>query len=683
MSYTVPSMDAFKTTYHYKTNRSAKERHNLTRKDRTYVPKRTQVRGRRYVDLQKRARATQPTAGWVKARDALMERDEASRVSMAAEAVSLNFSSFANFSRPERCRPPKISSWDQPGYPLLASRSIMPEFSRFLGSWRASPSRLRPSSTGDAVFSTYSHQQKHLLPSRLDYKVRLADAADFRKAAAALEKPSPFEISFRPSMSLPRNFYTQLTSVNIETLCEPKTESEDESYPMSKLWLPLLHETHSESWESTIHSKANNPENNFDTRYGHIHSNEHLPPDHVMYAYSDSAQSKPDQNVEDPVEYIWGTGWYSKRWPTSHSALSSDSDERSSITGYAFNIPRWERRMYYLLETFSRQAERQKMPPPKEARPVPIDYLELDPWVPFPCRRLLLQPQPRQREPSFNPISTQHDSRDLPEGYREVNSWPVNSIGHTSISTWKASAGRSKGWTVCAYLQHIAKGYKENVRPYGAAVHQLQCQMIRRTQTRSLRCFDTRSNSEQKFTASHLPRTRKKELHRKAYDDYSQLEASEASDTENLTREYSQTTLDDLTEPPKRILRLKIHNGMTQHDVSHGVIFEEGQNLDFQYSLGAFLQFDNHSDVYLAHDNRNRTTILHAHIFLSEELPGNWNTFVKRKMKRMRNNSSFVKEFKLARRPVIIQEVAKFGGAAPFKIKSMDAEFPPLLVSGK
>jgi hypothetical protein len=139
--------------------------------------------------------------------------------------------------------------------------------------------------------------------------------------------------------------------------------------------------------------------------------------------------------------------------------------------------------------------------------------------------------------------------------------------------------------------------------------------------------------------------------------------------------------IDDFEKPPERLLRLVIHNNMTDIDIRHDKLLNEGQLLDSRFTVAQFLRSDSHADVYLVHDVHGNTCVLHAHVFISGGLPGNWGSFAKRKMMRMRKNC--VAEFKFSSRTVIVMETERPIPHTSLAFIWEDEDFPPLPTRSK
>ena len=96
----------------------------------------------------------------------------------------------------------------------------------------------------------------------------------------------------------------------------------------------------------------------------------------------------------------------------------------------------------------------------------------------------------------------------------------------------------------------------------------------------------------------------------------------------------------------------------------------------------SLLHNESHADVYLVQDPNNLSKCYHAHAFLSDGLSGNWPTFVRRKMNRLRRSNGFYAEtVQLGRKIIIMKADSKADEV--FQIKSMEGEFPPLPGTGE
>jgi hypothetical protein len=91
---------------------------------------------------------------------------------------------------------------------------------------------------------------------------------------------------------------------------------------------------------------------------------------------------------------------------------------------------------------------------------------------------------------------------------------------------------------------------------------------------------------------------------------------------------------------------------------------------------------ESHADVYLVQDPNNLSKCYHAHAFLSGGLSGNWPTFLRRKMDRLRRSNGFYAEtVQLGRKIIVMKADSKADKV--FQIKSMEREFPPLPGTGE
>jgi hypothetical protein len=93
------------------------------------------------------------------------------------------------------------------------------------------------------------------------------------------------------------------------------------------------------------------------------------------------------------------------------------------------------------------------------------------------------------------------------------------------------------------------------------------------------------------------------------------------------------------------------------------------------------LRNESHADVYLVQNPNEPSRFYHAHAFLTD-LSGNWSTFSKRKMDRLRKNQGFCAETVQDGRKVMVMDIG-LEANKEFCLKNMHREFPPLPATGK
>jgi hypothetical protein len=96
------------------------------------------------------------------------------------------------------------------------------------------------------------------------------------------------------------------------------------------------------------------------------------------------------------------------------------------------------------------------------------------------------------------------------------------------------------------------------------------------------------------------------------------------------------------------------------------------------------LRNESHADVYLVQDLHDLSKFYHVHAFLNQNhgLTGNWHTFSKRKMDRLRKSNGFHAETVQHGRKIVVMK-ADSKDDTNLRIKNMQREFPPLPNTGK
>ncbi|KAN0116813.1 hypothetical protein V8E51_002790 [Hyaloscypha variabilis] len=95
----------------------------------------------------------------------------------------------------------------------------------------------------------------------------------------------------------------------------------------------------------------------------------------------------------------------------------------------------------------------------------------------------------------------------------------------------------------------------------------------------------------------------------------------------------------------------------------------------------SFLRNESHANVYLVALPSYPSRFYHAHAFLTD-VSGNWSSFSKRKMDRLRKSQGFYTETVQRGRKIIIMDT-ELKADEEFCIKRMQREFPPLLGTRK
>jgi hypothetical protein len=278
---------------------------------------------------------------------------------------------------------------------------------------------------------------------------------------------------------------------------------------------------------------------------------------------------------------------------------------------------------------------------------------------------------------------------------REDKSNGTDIIGQRSLSVWKKSSGRSKSWRNCKRLKVTQDDVDLLIHQKGHPV--------------SLGWRFSRMEMPSSFVRSQGVRITREARTRKKTP-------SSIKTFEGLDEEYSRDLLLPRGVPPDKwrsfrklqnlgaarglsqgFIRLTINSetvNITSEEFLREIRFSTRQLLPFSKkenpkttTLGDLIVLDllhneSHADVYLVQDAKNLSKLYHAHAFLSDGLSGNWPTFMRRKMDRLRRSRAFHAETIQFGRKIIVMR-AESEADEGFHIKDMEREFPRLSRTGE
>jgi len=265
-------------------------------------------------------------------------------------------------------------------------------------------------------------------------------------------------------------------------------------------------------------------------------------------------------------------------------------------------------------------------------------------------------------------------------------------IGKRGFRAWKASTGRNKSWANCRRhtlahndLEHLRRsklpanafGWRFSrilmpsslVRGHGTLVTKQSAPKMKRVS--NVRPFQDLNSeySPEWVLPGDLPY---RKLNRRQETEYrggvNFLRLTVGRETVGITTEAFLENV-SLSTTQVKALDNKIYTRFTT--VEDLVVIDLVRN-------------ESHADVYLVQDLNNLRNFYHAHAFLNQNhgLTGNWHTFSKRKMDRLRKSNGFHAETVQHGRKILVME-ANPKVERELHVKNMQWEFPPLPSTGK
>jgi hypothetical protein len=134
----------------------------------------------------------------------------------------------------------------------------------------------------------------------------------------------------------------------------------------------------------------------------------------------------------------------------------------------------------------------------------------------------------------------------------------------------------------------------------------------------------------------------------------------------------------DIVQLPPAYLRLTWQKGHFVYGIGESSDFlSTGLLLRFRWRVGSFLWNDSHADVYSLRDIAQPGQYLECRWFL-RALEGNWNTYAKRKIRRMQKSEHYLQSFPYRGRHMLV--IPPPEGVEEFQLKNVNVEFPKLVV---
>jgi hypothetical protein len=283
----------------------------------------------------------------------------------------------------------------------------------------------------------------------------------------------------------------------------------------------------------------------------------------------------------------------------------------------------------------------------------------------------------------------------LPRRQKKSNK-NTDKVGPSALTLWKKSSGRSKTWTNSKRTKLTLGDLELLVQSKTTPVAFGWNFSMLTVPATFLRSQGIRSNEQ-----PEAKKKRTSNMRAKACDDLD----SEYESNWPLPRGYPSRRPTRVPEPvSKRMegyhLRLTISHGgvlvnqeeflktvtlSTPPKVSAGSTNNPEKVRSDQveaFIVVKLLYNESHADVYLVRKANNSMACYHAHQFVSGEgFSGNWATFSKRKMNRLRGSKRFYGECIQDGRKILVMEVEKkdpIVAETGFNIKNMVKEFPTL-----
>jgi len=319
--------------------------------------------------------------------------------------------------------------------------------------------------------------------------------------------------------------------------------------------------------------------------------------------------------------------------------------------------------------------------------PEPIIQVSSDPAVKQPGQRQKLRPS--QDTNTKVPLAVFHK--------RDKKSNVTDIIGAKALTTWKKSSGRNKSWANCKRARPSRGNLELLVQSKTVPVSFGWRFSTTITPSSFARSHGMRVNSGPKQQRTSKVRGfqdqgpeygRRRWLRRghswKGLGRHQKIESYCGSDGISGWGGFLRITFNH------GVVSISRHTRLAGISLSTSQL-EQSENENDLHATTAgsgyltilrLLRNDNHADVWLVQSSDDRSKFYVAHEFLNDGLSGNWPTFARRKMDRLRRSHSFYAEtVQLGRKIIFMQADAKVD--KNFHIKNMQLEFPPLPGTGK
>jgi len=276
---------------------------------------------------------------------------------------------------------------------------------------------------------------------------------------------------------------------------------------------------------------------------------------------------------------------------------------------------------------------------------------------------------------------------------REKRTQGIDIIGVQLLNTWKKSAGRSKSWRSCRRLKITPGDLEFLIESKNSPVSfgwPFSSSITPSTFSRSRDLRINQSLGRRSNRSSNIP------VSRDLVEDYGRHWPLPRG------RPYKRSIpLSENIEFRGGIsyLRLQLDHGtvsMTQGEFLSIIDLPKPQtlprsssrkqhpskSLPEQLIVIDLLRNESHADVYVVRSPNIPTQIYHAHAFLNNNLSGNWSTFSRRKMERLRKSIGFRGEtVQDGMKILIMEDISKFNEV--YHVKNKQQEFPLLPQTGE
>jgi hypothetical protein len=261
-----------------------------------------------------------------------------------------------------------------------------------------------------------------------------------------------------------------------------------------------------------------------------------------------------------------------------------------------------------------------------------------------------------------------------------------NIIGIRTLTTWKISSGRKKSWSVCRRLKLSLEDLKlltqSKNRPTSLGWHfsrMTSPKIVVRNQ--GVRIYEQSKRKTRKLTRGKILDDLED-----THEEMQPLLRDPAPGGSQWLQETKQPTEGHYT-----FFRLRFDHGhvsMTHEAFLEDITLYKYPTICILAVLVVIrlLRNESHADVYLAQNPEAPKRIYHAHAFLAD-VSGNWSTFSKRKMNRLRKSQGFYAETVQHGKKIIVMDAGfkadQVKAGQEFCMKNVQREFPPLPGTGK
>jgi hypothetical protein len=234
----------------------------------------------------------------------------------------------------------------------------------------------------------------------------------------------------------------------------------------------------------------------------------------------------------------------------------------------------------------------------------------------------------------------------------EKKSDGTNIIGTRGLNTWKKSSGRSKSWANCRRLKLARDDLELLIRSKSCSVAFGWPFSTIITPSSFVRSHGMRFNRQSETKQKGLSRVQPLKELEEEYDPQWPLSRGHSFKARAMIQEM-------VFPVGVRFFRLTINRGILSLAIeafpgeislstsqSKVVGNENHRSATMLEDLVVvhLLQNESHADVYLVRNRNALSKFYHAHAFLDDGLSGNWSTFLRRKMDRLRRSNCFYAE---------------------------------------